>query len=269
MLSSFIRKGFVMGFTGRLILIAGLLLEALLFADVACAQVTPPPVPTPAPQPQTVVGRELAAAGQALADASNNVNAIVLLAIAVSVGSFASSVVMVVVLRGFMNAQKEANATQAARDSAEQDEKKRHDDAENKRTEAFTRSVNTFSEVTAGIARIETEVGLLKEDKVEARRTTAARDKRYFNRINTVEKRIVNSMNTFGDRMAHEIPQALRDGQVQAAQLLLDNLPEIFEKASSRSAPTVLISTEDPAKVKIENLPPPSEDTDGNKADCD
>lgn len=249
----------------RLVLLIGLLLEALLFAGVAYAQV--PPVPTPAPQPQTLVGRELAAGAQILTDVSNNVNAIVLLVITVCVVVVILSIVMIVVLKAVLDAQKRSDAAQEVRDRVDRDEKLRRDKSESERVGAFTHSVNTFSVVTAGIARIETELGLLKKDKTESQQRTEARDKKYFERIDTVEDRIVDSMNTFGDRLTHEIPIALREGQVQAAQLLIDKLPEILAKGS-QAVPTVII-TDDPSKVKTGQLPPLPEDTDGKPADCE
>lgn len=234
-----------MNSTSRLTLVFGLLFEALLFAGVAYAQT--PPVPTPAPQPQTLVGRELAAAGQIITDASNNVNAIVLLVIAVCVVFVILGIVMIVVLRAILDAQKRADQRQAQRDQIELEEKLRREKAEGERVGAFTQSVNTFAVVTAGIARLETDVALLKEDKTDSKRQTLERDAKYYERIQAAENRIVGSLENFGERMAQEIGIALTEGQKQAGELIVKALPGLIEQF--RQQPLVVV-TDDPARVK-------------------
>jgi hypothetical protein len=237
------KRGNLMTFVGKMILIGGLLLEALLFAGVAYAQV--PPVPTPAPQPQsqTIVGREIAAGLQALSDASNNTNALVLLVIAFSILMVAVSGGLIYAIIRILDAQKSLSAATSKREEAvaqregsDRTDRRRREEEEAKRTQAFTESLNRFSAVSTGIARIEEAIGTLTKDRTESKGRTEARDKLYFERIDTVEGRIVNSMNHFGDRMAHELPQALREGQVQAAQLLIDNLPVILAQAAAANA---------------------------------
>jgi uncharacterized membrane protein len=239
-----------MGFTGRALLITGLLLEALLFAGVAYAQI--PPVPTPAPQPQTIVGRELAAGAQILTDASNNVNAIVLLVIAVCVVLVILGVVMVIVLRAILDAQRRADARQETRDRIDQENLRRRDATKADMVDTFSHAVNTFSVVTAGVAQIKTDIEAMKTDQTESKRRTQERDRLYFERIDTVENRIVGSMSHGWDRLAHEIPQALRDGQAQAAQLLIDNLPTILAQAALAQSQAQAITPPPDAVDKIE-----------------
>jgi hypothetical protein len=154
---------------------------------------------------------------------------------------------MIVVLRAILDAQKRADLRQAQRDQVELEEKLRREKAEGERVGAFTHSVNTFALVTAGIARLETDVALLKKDKTDSKQETKERDEKYFERIQTAETRIVDSMENFGERMAQEIGIALTEGQKQAGELIVKALPGLIEQF--RQQPVVVV-TDDPAKVK-------------------
>jgi hypothetical protein len=227
------KRGNLMTFVGKMILIGGLLLEALLFAGVAYAQA---PIPTPAPQPQTLVGRELAAGAQILADASNNVNALALLVIAASVVTVVLSVVMIIVLKGILDDKKRSDAAVAKREEAERREKMRNIDQASESVGAFTHAVNTFSVVTAGIARLETGIDALNKDRTESKQRSDDREKKYDDRLNTAEHRLISSLEHFGERMATETGVALKEGQAQAAQLLIDSLPGILAQAALAQA---------------------------------
>jgi hypothetical protein len=246
------KRGNLMTFVGKMILIGGLLLEALLFAGVAYAQA---PIPTPAPQPQTLVGRELAAGAQILADASNNVNALALLVIAASVVTVVLSVVMIIVLKGILDDKKRSDAAVAKREEAERREKMRNIDQASESVGAFTHAVNTFSVVTAGIARLETGIDALNKDRTESRNRSADRERKYDDRLNEAEHRLISSLEHFGERMATETGVALKEGQALAAKLLIDKLPEILASAAVPPAPpTPPPDTVDHVNIKAKNV---------------
>lgn len=251
----------------KLVLTLGVIAEIVLFSGsfmLLHAQAIP--TPRPAPQSQTLVGQEIAAGLQAMSDASNNTNALVLIVIAVSILVVAVGLGLIVVVTRLLDALRRQDETTAQREQDERADRRRREEAEAKRTEAFTASVNTFALVTARVDTIDKAIGDLKAAKTESSRRTEERDKKYFERISTAENRVVESMEHFGVRMSSEVRLALIDGQKQAANLIIEALPDIIAKVN---APPLVVVTDDPAKVKTGQLPHLPEETDGNQADCE